>query len=396
MLALFHDQLTCQQYVSGDDSANWSFHAFADSKGRVIHSFTGRKIRTFPPDNGESAYIELAENEELRVLGARLAACIPLKGIFKMDFKQDARTGRWYLLEVNARFNLRHYLGAVNGVNLMRTAYDFRWVRLIRVGAAATQHPLALLRARLAARALRAGAAWHRRMARLLLDARKVYNLFAERCRAVARFLEASPASHGIARPRTAPQPLPPMALYGVLGDIHGNREALVATLERIDAIGVDRMLCVGDVIGYNADPDECVRLLQSRDVLCIAGNHDLIGTGQLGFERCSNKAMHSLKRTRRTLGESESLYVRQLPSHVVLEEKVLLTHGGVRDVQQYMTRPKHFLQNAKFLRQDFPESGSVSTATRTSSAWSRSTARRCARSNRPYASRFARAWCTS
>ena len=125
MLALYHDRLTCQQYVSGDDSSNWSFHAFADGKGRVIHSFTGRKIRTFPPDNGESAYIELAENEELRVLGTRLAACIPLKGIFKMDFKQDARTGRWYLLEVNARFNLWHYLGAANGVNLMRTAYDY-------------------------------------------------------------------------------------------------------------------------------------------------------------------------------------------------------------------------------------------------------------------------------
>ena len=145
------------------------------------------------------------------------------------------------------------------------------------------------------------------------------------------------------------------MAVYGVLGDIHGNREALEAALARIDAIGVDRLLCVGDVIGYNADPDECVRILQSRDVLCIAGNHDLIGTGQLGFERCSNKAMHSLKRTRRTLGEPESLYVRHLPSHRVLEDTVLLTHGGVRDVQQYMTRPKHFLQNATLLRQDFP-----------------------------------------
>jgi predicted ATP-grasp superfamily ATP-dependent carboligase len=42
-----------------------------------------------------------------------------------MDFKQDARTGRWYLLEVNARFNLWQYLGAANGVNLMATAYQF-------------------------------------------------------------------------------------------------------------------------------------------------------------------------------------------------------------------------------------------------------------------------------
>jgi predicted phosphodiesterase len=81
------------------------------------------------------------------------------------------------------------------------------------------------------------------------------------------------------------------MAVYGVLGDIHGNREALEAALAGIDAIGVDRVICVGDLIGYNADSDACVRILQGRDALCIAGNHDLIGTGRLGLERCSNKA---------------------------------------------------------------------------------------------------------
>jgi predicted ATP-grasp superfamily ATP-dependent carboligase len=42
-----------------------------------------------------------------------------------MDFKRDPRDGCWYLLEINARFNLWHYLGAHNGVNLMRAAYDF-------------------------------------------------------------------------------------------------------------------------------------------------------------------------------------------------------------------------------------------------------------------------------
>ena len=145
------------------------------------------------------------------------------------------------------------------------------------------------------------------------------------------------------------------MAIYGVLGDIHGNREALVATLARIDARGVDRLLCVGDLVGYNADPDECVELLRHRDALCIAGNHDLIGTGVLGFERCSNKAMHSLKRTRRTLRPQTAEYLRALPAHRVLEDRFLLTHGGVRDVQQYMTRALHFLENAQYLKSDFP-----------------------------------------
>jgi predicted phosphodiesterase len=145
------------------------------------------------------------------------------------------------------------------------------------------------------------------------------------------------------------------MALYGVLGDIHGNREALEAALARLDAHGIERIVCVGDLVGYNADPDTCVEILRARGAVSIAGNHDLIGTGRLGFERCSNKAMHSLKRTRRSLKPSTAAYLEALPSHLVLEGKVLLTHGGVRDVQQYMTKPRHILENLAYLRGDFP-----------------------------------------
>ncbi|HZZ95001.1 MAG TPA: metallophosphoesterase family protein [Usitatibacter sp.] len=145
------------------------------------------------------------------------------------------------------------------------------------------------------------------------------------------------------------------MALYGLLGDIHGNREALQAVLERLDGMSVSRLLCVGDVIGYNADPDECASRLRQREAVCIAGNHDLIGTGRLGFERCSNKAMHALKRTRRTLMPETAAWVRALPSHARIEDRYLLTHGGVRDVQQYMTQPKHLQENVAYLRADFP-----------------------------------------
>jgi predicted phosphodiesterase len=149
------------------------------------------------------------------------------------------------------------------------------------------------------------------------------------------------------------------MALYGVLGDIHGNREALEAALAALEARGVERVLCVGDLVGYNADPDACVELLRGRGAVSIAGNHDLIGTGRLGFERCSNKAMHSLKRTRRWLSPAVADYLRALPSHHLFEGDVLLTHGGVRDVQQYMTRPRHVLENAAYLRHDFPQARS-------------------------------------
>jgi predicted phosphodiesterase len=145
------------------------------------------------------------------------------------------------------------------------------------------------------------------------------------------------------------------MALYGVLGDIHGNLEALHAVLAAFDTRGVDHLLCVGDVVGYNADPDECAELLRARHALAIAGNHDLIATGGLGFERCSNKARYSLSRTRKTLGPATAAWLRTLPPSRLVEGSIALVHGGVRDVQLYMTTREHIRANAELLRADFP-----------------------------------------
>ena len=122
-VALFRDQLTFQDYIPGGDESLWSFHGFADENGALLASFIGRKIRTDPPLTGESAFIELAHDDGLAALGRDIAARLPLKGAFKMDFKRDPRDGRWHILEINARYNLWHYLGAANGVNLMAVAY---------------------------------------------------------------------------------------------------------------------------------------------------------------------------------------------------------------------------------------------------------------------------------
>jgi len=144
------------------------------------------------------------------------------------------------------------------------------------------------------------------------------------------------------------------MAVYGVLADIHGNREALDTVLGLLQA-RAERLLCLGDVVGYNADPDECVERLRASRALCIAGNHDLIGLGRLDFRRCSTKAEYSLKRTRRALGRDSSAWLGALPPHLAPADGVVLVHGGVRDVQQYMVTPQHIRQNAAWLREDFP-----------------------------------------
>lgn len=145
------------------------------------------------------------------------------------------------------------------------------------------------------------------------------------------------------------------MARYGVLGDIHGNLEALRSVLAALEARGARELLCVGDVVGYNADSDECAALLRARHAQVIAGNHDLIATHRLGFERCANKARYALERTRRTLAPQTAAWLAALPDTLLVEGRIALVHGGVRDVQLYMKTPQLIARNAELLALDFP-----------------------------------------
>jgi predicted ATP-grasp superfamily ATP-dependent carboligase len=102
-----------------------SFHGFADAEGKLLGWFSGRKIRTYPRVAGESAHIELTREPDVERQGRAAAARLALKGPFKIDLIRDRRTGALYTLEVNARYNLWHHLGAVHGVNLPAIAYDY-------------------------------------------------------------------------------------------------------------------------------------------------------------------------------------------------------------------------------------------------------------------------------
>jgi predicted ATP-grasp superfamily ATP-dependent carboligase len=176
------EQLVLQEYIPGDDRNIWSFHGYADERGKLLAWFIGRKIRTDPPLVGLSSYLELAHDNAFAVVGRQIAERAGLKGVFKIDVKQNAVTGAWRVLEVNARFNLWHYLAARNGLNLPRIAYDYllygkrpatqaygtdcRWLAL--------RHDYRAYRA-LAARGELSAWAW----VRSILRSPKVYELFS-------------------------------------------------------------------------------------------------------------------------------------------------------------------------------------------------------------------------
>ncbi len=84
-----------------------------------------------------------------------------------------------------------------------------------------------------------------------------------------------------------------------ILTDIHANLPALEAVLKAIDDANVQERWCLGDVVGYGAQPDECARLVSERCDLCLVGNHDLAVTGEIDTEVFSASAAAAVEWTR-------------------------------------------------------------------------------------------------
>lgn len=121
----------------------------------------------------------------------------------------------------------------------------------------------------------------------------------------------------------------------GVIADVHGNLGALLGAVRSLDTWGVDDILCAGDLVGYNAEPDEVVRMLSQR-ATCVAGNHDRIAHGALSLDGVWRPAAHALSRTRATIDERTRVYLEALPTLKIVGPDVggiAVFHGFVEHV---------------------------------------------------------------
>jgi diadenosine tetraphosphatase ApaH/serine/threonine PP2A family protein phosphatase len=84
-----------------------------------------------------------------------------------------------------------------------------------------------------------------------------------------------------------------------VISDVHSNQPALETVLAAIDEAGVEEVWCLGDLVGYGAQPDACVDLIQQRCDVCLAGNHDLATLGALDISTFSDTAAVAVEWTR-------------------------------------------------------------------------------------------------
>jgi predicted phosphodiesterase len=127
---------------------------------------------------------------------------------------------------------------------------------------------------------------------------------------------------------------------YLLISDIHANLAAFETVLE--DAKGeYDKVWCLGDMVGYGPDPNECVELLWTLDHLCIAGNHDWAVLGKLDVDDFNPDARFASLWTREQLTDEVRDYLDQLPIALVEEEIYTLVHGSPRHpIWEYILYP--------------------------------------------------------
>lgn len=132
---------------------------------------------------------------------------------------------------------------------------------------------------------------------------------------------------------------------YLVISDIHANLVAFEAVLQ--DAEGEwDRIWCLGDVVGYGPNPNECIALLREHDHLSLSGNHDWAVLGKLEIESFNTEARTAIRWTQQVISDETRDYLAQLPAMTV-EEPFTLAHASPRQpVWEYILDENGASQN--------------------------------------------------
>ncbi|MFH1097865.1 MAG: metallophosphoesterase family protein [Candidatus Desantisbacteria bacterium] len=114
---------------------------------------------------------------------------------------------------------------------------------------------------------------------------------------------------------------------YGIISDIHSNYAALDTVLKAIGA--VDKIICLGDIVGYGPNPNECVERIRGLDGLILAGNHDLASIGWKDLDWFNSYAKEAIFWTEDQLNAENKKYLSYLPE-VLSQKDFILVHGSL------------------------------------------------------------------
>jgi predicted phosphodiesterase len=126
---------------------------------------------------------------------------------------------------------------------------------------------------------------------------------------------------------------------YLIISDIHSNMEALSAVLGSVKRKKFDRVLVLGDLVGYGASPNQVVDTIRKlKSAVVIRGNHDKVASGIESGENFNRAALQSAQWTRKKLTPENRSYLLHLPQGPAeVEEEMLVSHGTPLDEDAYL-----------------------------------------------------------
>ncbi|MBI5599172.1 MAG: metallophosphoesterase family protein [Deltaproteobacteria bacterium] len=137
---------------------------------------------------------------------------------------------------------------------------------------------------------------------------------------------------------------------YAILSDIHANLEALNSVLEKIDSLGVDKTVCLGDIVGYNSNPNECIEIIKKRGIHCIMGNHDSRAAGIEEPRDFNPMAAEALYWTRKELTANNRDFLEGLPRKSIVDNAFLAFHGWINSTDGYIFSENDAAENFKLM----------------------------------------------
>ncbi len=122
---------------------------------------------------------------------------------------------------------------------------------------------------------------------------------------------------------------------YAVIADIHSNLEGLEAVLKDIKSQNCDQIVCLGDVVGYGANPKECLKIVRELNIPCVKGNHDEYCSIDDPTEGFNPHAADAIQWTRKQLNEEERKWLRDL-KYIRLIANFTLVHATLDAPQRW------------------------------------------------------------
>jgi predicted phosphodiesterase len=141
---------------------------------------------------------------------------------------------------------------------------------------------------------------------------------------------------------------------YAIIADIHGNLEALQVILADIEAQKCTHVACLGDVVGYNANPKECLDVIRAMNIPCVKGNHDEYCSSDEILEGFNPHAAEAVMWTRKQLNEDDKKWLRDL-KYVRLVSNFTIVHATLDGPQRWGYVFDKLMAAASFTYQNTP-----------------------------------------